>query len=196
VKYGDDLTDPIDIIASTESSKPNKEEYILTKFLLRVALGYNSSHDILRVLCVAACRWKDLGLWHQAMKIGEESQYISVLGVDGYVQALASFGFPKMRQMSVMLFPCKFIEVYDLLYSLETALRNDPSNQARISFLDAISIRTDEGQSAAVSGWLLGMRLDIANSLKEPKLGEEKILIDLAQGRGVSFFATSYVFIF
>jgi hypothetical protein len=80
--------------------------------------------------------------------------------------------------------------------SLETVLRSDPSNGARISLLDAISIRIDEGQCAAISAWLPGMRVNVVNSLKEPKLGEEKILIDLAQGRGVSFFASSYVFTF
>jgi hypothetical protein len=46
------------------------------------------------------------------MNIGKGLQEISVLGVDGYVQAIASFGFQNTQQRSAIL-SLKFMESYD-----------------------------------------------------------------------------------
>jgi hypothetical protein len=100
VEYDDDPSEAFNVINITDSSKPNREERQMVKYLLRgVASGKLSSQEVAQCVCQAACTWNDLTLWLRAVKLCGAEGNIDVLGAEGLSNAIRLLGFESVRPM-------------------------------------------------------------------------------------------------
>jgi len=68
------------------------------KYFLRAVRGRRLNKSLVaRSLCGAACTWKNLELWKQAMLACQGESAISVLGVSGLEDGVINFGFSNVK---------------------------------------------------------------------------------------------------
>lgn len=84
-------------IQHSTSPKPTQEETELTEIILARA-SPSKSAAVVRSVCFAAIRWKDLSLWLRAVKGAcDAEQSTNALGEDHIHLAINAFGFTKVK---------------------------------------------------------------------------------------------------
>lgn len=90
------LADACEAIQQSTTRKPTEEETELTSMILARATPSDSA-AVVKGVCFAAIRWKDLSLWLRAVEACDAGRSIKTLGEDHIYSAITTFEFAKVR---------------------------------------------------------------------------------------------------
>ncbi|EIW64174.1 uncharacterized protein TRAVEDRAFT_68036 [Trametes versicolor FP-101664 SS1] len=143
------LSDACETIQQSTTRKPTEEETELASMILARATPSDSA-AVVKGVCFAAIRWKDLSLWLRAVKACDAERSIKILGEDHIYSAIAAFDFAKVR-------PC-----------LEQALDRDPSNAGALQFLTNLAAwvagKRSKKLKNATKGWIPAQRTKLRDA--------------------------------
>lgn len=90
------LSDACETIQQSTTRKPTDEETELASMILARATPADSA-AVVKGVCFAAIRWKDLSLWLRAVEACDAERSIKTLGEDLIYNAISAFEFAKVR---------------------------------------------------------------------------------------------------